>query len=294
MSSFTNLTKTATSVYYQQGLASLIKAFYKYLSFKTPLFKIREGIEKKTLQTKYGNSAPHPYTIINVNPDRINMWSPSKRDGLLLEKSGIEFEVQETASVDTWFDAGLIKGGEWDNQQNLYHVNQSPKYNGVVEHFADGVPWEDTDYYDIILWLMDENKHFDGCRTQEEFDKRLGEIDKLYKKIEQEGYKKQSELCKKCNIKKYDEIGVSIGRDGQLIFQGGGWHRFAIASVLGINTIPVRVICRHREWQELRNHLARCDSYEKLHLGAKENLTHPDLRDVVPRSIINEYMGKNN
>jgi hypothetical protein len=52
------------------------------------------------------------------------------------------------------------------------------------------------------------------------------------------------------------EIGIAIGRKGQLYRLPGGQHRAAIAIVLGLDTVPVQVRLVHSEWalQRLREH----------------------------------------
>ncbi len=77
------------------------------------------------------------------------------------------------------------------------------------------------------------------------------------------------------------EITVNIGRNGEYLFQDGR-HRLAIAQILGLNLVPVKVLVRHEKWQELRELLL---SMTKGTGGAsKAGLLyqpplHPDLHD---------------
>jgi hypothetical protein len=47
---------------------------------------------------------------------------------------------------------------------------------------------------------------------------------------------------------KGEEMGVAIGADGNFLKISGGKHRTAIAQILGVPTIPVRIKFAHRAW----------------------------------------------
>jgi len=49
-----------------------------------------------------------------------------------------------------------------------------------------------------------------------------------------------------------NEVCVAIGRDGTL-YSDEGRHRLFIAKALGLEEIPVRVLVRHRMWQQIRD-----------------------------------------
>ena len=67
-----------------------------------------------------------------------------------------------------------------------------------------------------------------------------------------------------------------IGPNGTYIISDGR-HRLALAKILGIDTVPVEVYLRHKQWQELRDDVHNnglCKSDEHLR-------DHPDLQDVL-------------
>lgn len=66
---------------------------------------------------------------------------------------------------------------------------------------------------------------------------------------------------------------VAIGRDGTL-FWVDGYHRATIAKLLGIDSIPVNVLCRHAEWQRRRDLLFGTGSPA----AGSDRREHPDLR----------------
>lgn len=78
-------------------------------------------------------------------------------------------------------------------------------------------------------------------------------------------------------LKAEDEVTVSIGRHGDLLFSDGA-HRLAIAKLLGIQEIPVKIAVRHPEWIRFRRELLLC---ARDHGGKIcQPVTHPDLKDM--------------
>jgi len=49
----------------------------------------------------------------------------------------------------------------------------------------------------------------------------------------------------------HDESMVNIGRNGRFIFDDGR-HRLMLAKIMDIDEIPVRVLVRHKDWQNIR------------------------------------------
>lgn len=114
-------------------------------------------------------------------------------------------------------------------------------------------------------------------------------VDKLFDSIQAKGY--QSKFESEHTAPKVDERSktwfwsrleplVTIGRDGE-IFLNDGRHRFAIATILGIESIPVHVVGRHRDWQRVRDGFAHADDVTELRSDYQQYAGHPDLRDVV-------------
>ena len=77
---------------------------------------------------------------------------------------------------------------------------------------------------------------------------KYNRILELIEIIKRDGYKTQKELgntpYNRYNTW-YDEIRVSINRNGEFILNGSGNHRLFIAQQLGIEKVPVVVIRKH-------------------------------------------------
>jgi hypothetical protein len=72
-----------------------------------------------------------------------------------------------------------------------------------------------------------------------------------------------------------------IGRDGEIIFSGRGWHRLCIAKFLKVPRVPIDVLVRHSKWQQIREEIARSESLVSLSDDARKHLSHPDLAGLL-------------
>lgn len=180
--------------------------------------------------------------------------------------------------------AGRVFDGEWDTIEDRF--TDSTIYRSFRRHFEEGVPWERTDFYEETLEAIEAGGVLWDCRSRSDLDRRCAQLDDIYGRMASDGYKTQDELHELGDPTTsphriyrviWCEIGVNVGRDGELIFQDGR-NRLAIARLLGLDSIPVVILVRHREWQRTRDRVARgelgrSDLSERLR-------EHPDLVDL--------------
>lgn len=168
--------------------------------------------------------------------------------------------------------AGEIVTGNWD--QTTRFISETGKYRAIKNHFLNDIPWNETEFYRYLESKLETEGTSDGVESISQLEARYARIDDIYRKIINNGYKMQQELGTSGNW--YDEVCVSIGRDGQFIFNGSGWHRLSIAKILELDMIPVRVILRHKIWQDKKEQFLKdqdqIDEFDDL---------HPDVRHVV-------------
>jgi hypothetical protein len=146
-------------------------------------------------------------------------------------------------------------GGDWD--LNTIKCDRE-HFQGFQQRFVEGKAWEDTVLFQDAMNRPAGN-YWHGCKTKSEILDRLLGYEKVFESIVKYGYKTQRELDERANSKgankfrlrppELHEINVHIGRDGNYIFDDGR-HRLAIAKILGLSSIPVIVIARHRQWHE--------------------------------------------
>ncbi|MFC3476440.1 ParB N-terminal domain-containing protein [Halobacterium litoreum] len=205
------------------------------------------------------DAPPEPYRLISVDPARIER---------VVEFDPPKFRV-----------AGEVAGGDWDRGDDRFA--EMDVYRAYERHFEDGVSWADTEFFDRIVAEIEAGVPNWGCTSREAFEARCERLDDLYDTIAREGYYTQDELLesgvsdpikpqhelKTERLK--DEIAVHVGRDGDLLFEDGR-NRLSIAKILGLESVPVRVLRRHADWQAVRDRYVRGDP-------ALADWDHPDL-----------------
>jgi hypothetical protein len=129
--------------------------------------------------------------------------------------------------------------GDWDLNQNEFEKFE------VYQQTCD-----------FLLNNKDDKIYND--RPVEERQIRKNTLRQTFEDIKANGFKDQRVLFAK-NIFIYnpdnkfgDEIVVAITRHGQLILLNG-WHRLAIARILNVKSIPIRVGLRHKLWVDFYN-----------------------------------------
>ena len=135
--------------------------------------------------------------------------------------------------------------------------------------------------------------YWNGCRTVEDTERRIHQIEELYKTIKDSGFKSQSELHRK-SVKSivlsgsFDrsktDIAVAIDRNGGFLFVDGN-HRLAIAHLLDLKKVPVRVVVRHSRWQDIREEIRFSDDFNQLSERTKNHIDHPDVQNLVSESL---------
>lgn len=205
-----------------------------------------------------------PFKILWVDPDEI---------------------TRDVSSCSIPMRFGKVYGGDWDRTNSRF--KQRPVYRAMESHFRNGVPWDETEYYKGKRNRLESGKSTRGCTNVDDLPDYFARFDDLYHSLKTEGYKTQQELMDQSPIEtvnqnldapipELNEIGVCIGRDGELLRSYRGEHRLAIAKVADVDAVAVQVLVRHRKWQQLR------DSLRKNPSSNTTRTNHPDLDDLSP------------
>ena len=135
--------------------------------------------------------------------------------------------------------------GEWDkdiyNFQESISKGQNLKFNGIKEHFLNGVPWRNTTLFqERYLPQLERNGIVRACRSLEALEAQyVKRYDGLYKSIKHDGFLVDRPIF------------VFIGRGGEIIYSYDGNHRLFIAIVLGLEYIPVSLWAYHANLKKL-------------------------------------------
>lgn len=169
----------------------------------------------------------------------------------------------------------LVMGGDWDRDAwgtTVRPFHRVPFYRAFRKHFQQGLPWEDTKWYRTSMRRMEAGEVLREMRTEEDFLERCKYYEGLYEDIRDKGYRTRMELGGRDVA---DDIRVGIARDGRLIVLGGR-HRLAIARLLEIPQVPVRIVVRHEEWVEFRS-LIEDHARRRWKGRVYQRIDHPDL-----------------
>jgi len=131
--------------------------------------------------------------------------------------------------------------------------------------FVAGQPWESTRWFKYNLGLIRKGRVLWECRSAEELLARLNrEVRALYASMARHGFLRQEEIAERAgrepevfsrfagddyhsSLSPTHEIKLGVSENGRLLFLDGR-HRMAIAKLLGIARIPVRVVFVHPEY----------------------------------------------
>ncbi len=282
MSAALHLFHKALRRYRSDGLVSLLWSVKTYFMYRTREEIRQRGLFQGTrslsliteIRYRYQRiryDAPaQPYKPIWINPSSIDHWN--RGSGWL-------------------WGLGRIKGGTWDRRKNCKPLDDLRIYTGLRQRFEEGREWEDTIYYEQAKETIETDGSIAGYTDIEDYREiRCHYVDNLFTTIRDEGYRpnfKGYHNVPKCDKRKTTwwfwtrlEPLVVIGRDGE-IYLNDGTHRFTIARILGIDSIPANVLCRHHEWQRIRDKFDAVDDVCELNPSLQSYACHPDLQDVI-------------
>lgn len=246
------------SLYSSGGVSEVLKGGLRYLQYRYP--RVQVVIRTQVNCWKYGSAYPDPLSVVRIDPSNVRTY---------------------TDEFGNYQHIGAVQGGEWDQQTRP--LNQHPKYQAVYQRFIEGKTWEETGIVEYMLAEIEKKGVVDSCTTEADVLRRYSTIDELYKSITKHGYRSHYAIAASDSgfESKVGYVIVNIGRDGELIFNGTGWHRLSIAKILSIETIPVIIGVRHKQWQTLRSRLHSSSSPTDHLQDAPELASHPDLRDLL-------------
>lgn len=168
---------------------------------------------------------------------------------------------------------GHIKSGNWDQKcESVELLREKEKFKGIWERYREGKRWADTSLFDEYRCMLEDNRHVMGKGNIHDVEEYYKEnIDTLYDDIVKNGFLPASE-----ENPHVSPVYVHIDRNGNFIYTGEGNHRLAIAFVLNLKKIPVRVWKRHALWQEKRETILNTQ-FSELPGNLKKFAHHPDI-----------------
>jgi hypothetical protein len=164
-----------------------------------------------------------------------------------VDPATIEYCALEEFNIERY--KGSVIGGDWDHLSKRF--NDLDIYVAFSDVFSGSCEWSDTVFFKRVANDLANGQVHWRCRTREDLVRRCKELDSLLAEIRTHGYMSQEDLASAesnfdtSNLD--DEITVSIGRHGDLLFSNSA-HRLCIAKLLEFRSVPVKIAVRHRLW----------------------------------------------
>jgi len=248
----------------KEGAVEFSKASTRFVLEGTMPPEVWRQYVKVRVWAKYGRhyDAPlDPFRVLWVDPNEVTYHQP----------------VPKPAGGYSNRHYAVVLCGNWDKE--LPRFEEHFIYQFIYNRYERRMPAENTDFFELFEEKLSEQGTFwNGCESVEDFHKRCEYLDGLFKDIRENGIRTTEQLGSEAlRSRGYpDNIHINIGRNGELIYLNGR-HRLSMAKILDIEAIPVNVMVRHKEWQELRDGI-----YNNGLAEGRESLRdHPDLQDVL-------------
>ncbi len=163
------------------------------------------------------------------------------------------------------------------------YADASVSFRSVFQIFRDGrAPEESDEYLQKSALIADGGRSVRG-NDRDELANWFASLRTLHDTLATRGYRLQSEV----GGLPHDEIGIVLDRDGRLIKPEDkfcGTHRFALALLLGIEQIPVRVSAIHPAW-------ARTSRVVRAPLSAPQWTFHDGIELRFPEDPVTKPVG---
>jgi hypothetical protein len=143
------------------------------------------------------------------------------------------------------WDSARVVEGVWPLVRRTA-VEDDPIYQAACARWLHGMPWEATGEIDRMEMAIERHGSVQGCRTRGDILARCARLDALFNTIERERRVRPQREVEPGTFRAVGGIGVHLGPDGEPIRAQNGRHRFAIARLLNIRRVPVRIGMVHR------------------------------------------------
>ena len=189
-----------------------------------------------------------------INFFSIRMFSKHFFFSIKINKNQIKYflELKNTLSRENF-----LWNGDWDKKviKISKYRNFSINYNSVFQIYKDNISYKKSDEFLNKLQQIKDGKKYTRLKNVNNLNNYFLSLDRLKDSLKKNGYLSQTKLKNKRKYDKIlkekfgeDEIGVVIGRNGEIIKledKYGGTHRFALCQILNIKNIIVNVKAIH-------------------------------------------------
>ncbi|MBA7653806.1 hypothetical protein ES703_61667 [subsurface metagenome] len=166
---------------------------------------------------------------------------------LLVFKINPELLKYHVSDPDSMLGNLFVWSGEWD--KDIIPIEEHEKFIMIRELFVDKKDYRNTQFYSFAVSKMLNGKPVKRSNitldSTENIISYFKKHSKLYNNIKNNGF----------DLELAPQVGVVMGSDGRLIHFRQGHHTLAIAKILGIENVIVRIRAVHSLWlyNQIRN-----------------------------------------
>lgn len=136
---------------------------------------------------------------------------------------------------------GRRSGGDWDVEAVALSTLALTRI--LTARFVGGLAWEEAGLrvgVDLQEGVPNLGSRYVGLDAAT-LTRRGEELDRLHASLARDGWLPHHVM----GAPFHRELAVAIGRDGRLVRNSGGLHRLLLARIVGLDTVPVRVLTEH-------------------------------------------------
>lgn len=184
-----------------------------------------------------------------INRLRFGTYAPLTDECIMIDPLAVHHvylaKPEDGAPVFRRRDSGRVLDGNWD--LSVGDLSESRVTRSCERHFVDGESWDETGIIAHHLSQIARQGASDGMRTEEEVRARYDALDHLYREATLTGgFRPRRELPEYFR-REHGGVLFHIARDGSPLRAGGGKHRFAIARILKLKSIPAQLGVIHKD-----------------------------------------------
>jgi len=173
---------------------------------------------------RYGSGAPRCAERVWIDPREV------VERVRLRDRKGRKLPTGSVVSLDR-FDGAMKRSP----------VRSSRKVRACIEHWRDGVPWEETGVLDTMRRRMDRPRGWKRSAREHGVEELYRSLDRIFETVRDEGRLRTRVEIDPDSFREEGGIAISIDGAGRLLHSGNGHHRLAIALVLGLSHIPAQL-----------------------------------------------------
>jgi hypothetical protein len=193
---------------------------------------------RESVQEDFTITGPKRFELLFIDPASLTKLVPLR----------MQHSIKTTKSDSPWVDSGT-----WD--VNAGSLMDDEKYIILRKHFQNGETWDECGIYPYLAKGLRQRQRiaasrgargsFDGLKSEAEFKDRYKRIDVLFSQVASDGRLKTPWEVDPTPTAQRKGIHVLLGRGGEFLFGGSGFHRLIIAQTLKLKTIPVSLSIAH-------------------------------------------------